>query len=133
MNKINLFLLIVISLIAICVDCYAGYFLFFMTAMPIGYYLSPILLLIIVISAPTIFIVSIINLFKFKKWAYYAFFIITVLMHLFLIGLDMYFLNTKIIKYLKIEQFIPIISLSFFVIYFMLPSTKSMFKYISKT
>lgn len=76
--------LIVISTIAVLIDCYAAYALFMMTAMPIGHYLSPFLLLFLVVSVPFAFIASIINLFRLKEWAYWVFFTLTVLLHSFL-------------------------------------------------
>jgi len=130
MSIIKLSGLIIITMIAVLIDCYAGYTLFLMTAMPIGYYLSPFLLLFIIISVPTIFIVSIINLFKFRKWAYYAFLVVTLLMHLFLIEEDVYyfFIKAKIKDSIGIEQFIPVASLTFFLIFFLLPVVRRRFK-----
>ncbi|MDD5501097.1 MAG: hypothetical protein PHH57_05350 [Candidatus Omnitrophica bacterium] len=127
MRKINLFLLVVITLTVICVDCYAGYFLFLMFAMPIGHYLSPFLLLFIVLSVPILFISSIVGLCKLRKWAYWIFFMMTLLMHSFLIEEDIYYLKIKEVRTLGVEQFFPIASLLIFVIYFLLPSTRKVF------
>ena len=127
MRKINLFLLVVITLTAICVDCYAGYFLFLMFAMPIGHYLSPFLLLFIVLSVPILFISSIVGLCKLRKWAYWIFFMMTLLMHSFLIEEDIYYLKIKEVRTLGVEQFFLIVSLLIFVIYFLLPSTRKVF------
>jgi len=127
MRKINLFLLVVITLTAICVDCYAGYFLFLMFAMPTGHYLSPFLLLFIVLSVPILFISSIVGLCKLRKWAYWIFFMMTLLMHSFLIEEDIYYLKIKEVRTLGVEQFFLIVSLLIFVIYFLLPSTRKVF------
>lgn len=120
--------LMIISTIAILIDCYAACTLFLMTAMPIGYYLSPFLLLFIVIAAPIIFIATVINLFKFKKWSYYTFFVSTSLLHYFLIHMDLYFLKIKAIKSISIEQSVPMLSLLLFVSFFLLPAVRKMFK-----
>jgi hypothetical protein len=120
--------LIIISVIAIFIDCYAGYGLFLMTAMPIGHYLSPILLLFLVVSVPITFIASIIGLFRFKKWAYRTFFTLTLLLHSFLIYIDIYDLTIKAIKRLEIQQIFPMVSLFVFVVYFLLPSVRKLFK-----
>ena len=111
--------LIIVSIIAILIDCYAGYALFLMTAMPIGHYLSPILLLVLTISVPITFIASIIGLFRFKKWAYRTFFILTLVLHSFLIYIDIYDLTIKAIKRLEIQQIFPMISFLIFLIYFL--------------
>jgi hypothetical protein len=115
-------------MVTISVNCYAGYALFLMTAMPIGFYLSPVLLLLIVVSVPVILTVTIINLFRLKKWAYYTFFILTLLLHSFLIEEDLYYLKIKAVRALEFKQFIPVISLLIFVIYFLLPSVRKLFK-----
>ncbi|MCK9432049.1 MAG: hypothetical protein M0R00_03715 [Candidatus Omnitrophica bacterium] len=127
MNKLNLFLLAAITLTAICVDCYAGYFLLFMFAMPIGHYLSPFLLLFLVLSVPILFISSIVGLCRLKRWAYWIFFILTLLMHSFLIEEDIYYLKIKEVRALGVEQFFPIAFLLIFVTYFLLPSTRKLF------
>lgn len=120
--------LIAVSLMAFVVDCYAGYALFLMTAMPIGHYLSPFLLLFLVISVPITFVASIIGLFRFRKWGYWIFFITTLLLHSFLIREDIYLLSIKAIKTFKTEQIMPIVSLFVSIIYFMLPYTRRLFK-----
>lgn len=120
--------LIIVSIIAILIDCYAGYALFLMTAMPIGHYLSPILLLVLTISVPITFIASIIGLFRFKKWAYRTFFILTLVLHSFLIYIDIYDLTIKAIKRLEIQQIFPTISFLIFLIYFLQSSVRRLFK-----
>ncbi|MDD3345664.1 MAG: hypothetical protein PHO34_04475 [Candidatus Omnitrophica bacterium] len=127
MRKLNLFLLVVITLTAICVDCYAGYFLFLMFAMPIGHYLSPFLLLFIVLSVPILFISSIVGLCKLKKWAYWIFFMMTLFPNLFLISIDIFDLLNNIIKFFKIQQIFLMSFFVVFVIYFLLPSTRKVF------
>jgi hypothetical protein len=128
MNTKILIGLVIVSIIAILVDCYAGYGLFLMTAMPIGFYLSPILLLFLVVLIPVIFIISIIGLFRFKKWAYRIFFIMTLLLHSFLIHTDIYHLTIRVIKRLEIQQIFPITFCLIFIIYFLLPATRRLFK-----
>ncbi len=125
--KINLFLLVIISLTAICIDCYAGYILLLMFAMPIGHYLSPLLLLFLVLSIPILFISSIVGLCRLKKWGYCIFFIMTAFFHSFLIYFDVYYLIKNIIKAFGAKQILPITSLAIFIIYFLLPSTRKLF------
>lgn len=120
--------LIIVSAMAILIDGYAGYGLFLMTAMPIVHYLSPILLLFLVVSVPTIFIASIINLFRFKKWAYWTFFVMTVALHSFLIYMDISDFTTKVIKRLEIQHIFPMVSLTVLVVYFLCPSVRRLFK-----
>ena len=127
MNTKALIGLIIVSAIAILVDCYAGYGLFMMTAMPIGHYLSPVLLLFLVVSVPILFIASIIGLFQLKKWAYWIFLVMTTVLHSFLIEEDIYYLTKKVIKNLEMQQIFPMISLSVFLIYFLRPSIRKLF------
>ena len=127
MHKINLFFLVLISLIAICVDCYAGYAMFLMFAMPIGHYLSPFLLLFLVISIPVTFISSVIGLFYLKKWAYWVFFAMTITLHSFLGYMYIFYVNIKAIKATELKWFFPLVSLSVFIVYFLLPSTRRLF------
>jgi hypothetical protein len=126
MNKINLFLLVVISLIAICVDCYAGYAMFLMFAMPIGHYLSPFLLLFLVLSVPIVFISSVIGLFYLKRLAYWVFFGMTVILHSFLVFFYIYDL-VKRYDVMGIKQVFLLAFFIVFTIYFLLPSTRSLF------
>jgi Zn-dependent protease with chaperone function len=126
--KINLFLLATISLIAICVDCYAGYVLLLMFAMPIGYYLSPWLLLFLVVSILTLFISSIVGLCRLKKWAYWVFFIMTMVSALFLLYIYIYIYSfTKKHFVLNFYQVSLLIFSVSFIIYFLIPSTRRMF------
>jgi hypothetical protein len=127
MNTRILIGLIIVSIMAILVDCYAGYGLFLMTAMPIGFYLSPMLLLFLVVSIPTIFIASVIGLFRFKKWAYWMFFALTFLLHSFLVCIYIYDL-VKGYDTLRIKHIFPMVSYLMFIIYFFLPSARRLFK-----
>lgn len=104
MNTKTLIGLIIVSAIAILVDCYAGYALFLMTAMPIGHYLSPILLLFLVVSVPILFIASIIGLFRFKKWAFRTFFALTLVLHSFLIYMDIFIFGLSIGAIKRLEM-----------------------------
>jgi len=81
--------LIIISVIAILIDCYAGYALFLMTAMAFGpdY---PFIYFTTVITLFILFTLSIMFFFKLKKWAYRTFFILTLLLHSFLILIYIY-------------------------------------------
>ena len=126
MNTKTLIGLIIVSAIAILVDCYAGYGLFMMTAMWLGVdftipYFSAVFLL------PIIFIVSIINLFRLKKWAYRTFLVMTTVLHSFLIYIYMSDLTKGLIKDLEIQQVFPMFSLSIFFIYFLRPSIRKLF------
>ena len=62
-----------------------------------------------------------------KRWAYWIFFILTLLMHSFLIEEDIYYLKIKEVRALGVEQFFPIAFLLIFVTYFLLPSTRKLF------
>jgi hypothetical protein len=127
-KKILSIILVIISLITIIVDCYAGYVLFLMTAMPIGFYLSPFLLLFIVVTIPIIFIASLVGLFKFRKWGYRIFFIITVFLHSFLVVIYIDYLHLKAIKPLELQYVFPMVYLLIFIIYFLLPPVRRLFK-----
>ncbi len=128
MNKINLFLLVIISLIAICVDCYAGYAMLLMFAMPIGHYLSPFLLLFLVLSIPVTFISSVIGLFYLKRWAYWIFFSMTLILATFLLYIYFYIYSlAEKHLVLNIQQIFITVFFIVFTIYFLLPSTRSLF------
>lgn len=129
MNTKTLIGLIIVSAIAILVDCYAGYALFLMTVMGLGVdftipYFSAVFLL------PIIFIASIIGLFRFKKWAFRTFFALTLVLHCFLIYMDIFIFGLSIgaIKRLEMQQIFPMISLLIFLIYFLHPSVRRLFK-----
>jgi hypothetical protein len=128
MNKLNVFLLVILSLIAIGVDCYTGYLLFLMLAMPIGHYLSPILLLLLVISMPTLYLFTIVNLFKLKRWAYWVFYIFTGLLASFLIYIYICIGGSSKKNFtLHFHQVGLIMFFLVFMAYFLLPSTRKMF------
>ena len=124
--------LIIVSIMAILIDCYAGYMLFMMTAMPIGHYLSPFLLLALVLFVPTLFIASIINLFRLKKWAYRVFFTLTFIFNLVLISLEIRYIYifslAKKRLVLETQQIFLIVSFLIFLIYFFRPSIRRLFR-----
>jgi len=128
MNKINLILLAIISFIAICIDCFTGYILLLMFAMPIGHYLSPLLLFFLVLLIPVLFIASVIGLFILKRWAYWIFFIMTLIFSGFLIFIDIFDFLHKIIKFFNFQQIFLMAFFIIFIIYFLLPSTRRIFK-----
>lgn len=127
MNVKTLIGLIIVSVVAISVDCYAAYYLFMMTAMPIMHYLSPFLLLFLIVSVPLLFIASIIGLFWLKKWAYWTFLVMTALLHSFLIYLFIFFLTINASEALEMRYLFPVISFLVFVIYFLRPSVRKSF------
>jgi len=121
--------LIIISLVAILIDCYAAYSLFLMTAMPLGHYISPFLVLLLVLTIPAIFIWSVVGLFKLRKWAYITFFSMTILFHLFLMYIDLYFMS-KVEGgfHLETPKIFLVISFLSFSIFFLSPPVKRLFK-----
>jgi len=118
--------LTIISIIAILIDCYAGYALFLMTAMPIGHYLSPILLLFFVVLIPALFISSIVGLFKFRKWGYFIFFVLTIILNSFLTYMVIYDLTKGYIN-IRFPQIFLIVFFLVFIIYFLRPSIRRLF------
>lgn len=118
--------LIIISIVAILMDCYTGRVFFLMLAMPIGFYLSPILLLAIVLFFPAIFISSIIGLFRLKRWGYYIFFTLTFIFSFLLLLRDIEYLVKKYIT-LGIPQIFLMVFFLTFTIYFLKPSTRKLF------
>ncbi len=76
--------LIIVSIIAVLMDCYAGYNFFLMMAMPMAYCLPAFLPLVIVLSTIVLFVSSIVNMFRLKRWAYRVFFVFTFILHFFL-------------------------------------------------
>ncbi len=75
--------LIIVSIIAVLMDCYAGYNFFLMMAMPMMVSLQ-YFSYVVVLGIPMLFIISVINLFRLKKWAYMMFFVFTFILHSFL-------------------------------------------------
>ncbi len=125
MHKINLFFLVLISLIAICVNCYAGYGLFLMTVMAYGADF-PLLYFSTVVLTLVLFIASIIGLFYLKRWARNIFVSITLFLSWGLLDVYLFQLRSKYIK-LGIWLVLFIVFIPVFVIYFLLPSTRRLF------
>lgn len=72
--------LIIVSIVAILMDCYTGYAFFLMTVMSLGPD-SPILYLSVCILILILFISSIIGVFKLKKWALNIFVTLTLVVN----------------------------------------------------
>lgn len=125
MHKMNYLLMITVGLIAIFIDCYAGWALFLMTVMAFGVdYTLPYFIL--VCSTPILFIYSIIGLFNLKRWGRNIFVVMTLLLSLGLLYVYLFELRWK---YIKLEAWL-ILFMAFiptFLIYFSLPSTRALF------
>ena len=126
-KKILIIILAIISLLAIMVDCYAGYALFLMTIMWLGVDFT-ILYFSSVLASLILFFFALIGLFKLKKWAYWVFFSMTLALHSFLVTEYLYFLSIKAIKSLGAGHILPMVSLFVFIVYFLLPPVRRMFK-----
>jgi len=128
MNKINLILLAIISFIAICIDCYAGYFVFLMTVMSLGsYYTIPYFSFVFLITI--LFVSSTIGICVLKKWAYRIFFTFTIISISFLLYIYVYIYSfTKKYFILNFYQIFLMAFFIIFIIYFLLPSTRRIFK-----
>jgi len=127
-NKIRIEL-VLISAIAILIDCYAARALFLMLAMAIGHYISPILVLLLALAVPAIFIWSVVNLFKFKRWAFITFFIMTILFHSFLIYIYLYIFSIAERRLLLgSPQIFLILFFLTFSIFFLSPPVRRLFK-----
>lgn len=133
MDKSKLFLLIVIIIISIPVNCLALYYLFLILAMPVGHYLSPWiffpLCLFLIFVVPVSFILTLVGLYEQKKWAYHTFFIITALLHSFLVFIFvwLHYLMSKRHHDLNFFQISFLVYFIIFVIFFILPSTRKFF------
>jgi hypothetical protein len=125
MNTKTLIGLIILSIVAILMDCYAGYALFLMTAMSIGpdypllYFGTVIILLIL-------FFASIIGLCKLKRWGYYIFVALTLVFNLPLLLMDIRYLIKGYIT-LGVPQIFLMVFFLAFSIYFLKPSTRKLF------
>lgn len=118
--------LIILSILAILMDCYAGRGFFLMLAMPTAVYLSPILFLAVSLFLLILFISSIIGLIRLKKWGYYIFFSLTFIFSFLLLLMDIEYLVKKYIT-LGVPQIFLMVFFLTFTIYFLKPSTRKLF------
>jgi len=130
MEKLNIAILVTLSLIALCIDCYSSYFLFLIFVFTIAHYLHLPLILIwfVILLVPAFFIFTIISLCKRKRWAFWTFFSVTAFLSLILLYIYV-FLYSFTKKNLALEPF-QIFLISFFIvftIYYLLPSTRRVF------
>lgn len=118
--------LIVLSIIAILVDCYAGRGFFLMTAMS-TLRDNSLLYFGIVLSILILFFGSVISLCKFKKWGYYIFFTLTFVFSFLLLLRDIEYLVKKYIT-LGVPQIFLMVFFLTFTIYFLKHSTRKLFE-----
>jgi len=128
MHKLNILLLILISLTALIIDCYSLYILCLMFSMPVGFYISPFLVWFLWLTVPIFFIYTIIGLFKKEKWAYWVFFVSSSFLMLFLLYLEFHYFMLKIFKKFNENQIFLLVFFIMFIIYYALNSTRRLFK-----
>lgn len=117
---------IILSIVAILMDCYAGRGFFLMTVMSMLVDNS-LLYFGIVLTLLVFFIASIIGLFRLKKWGYYIFFALTFVVSFLLLLMDIEYLVKKDIT-LEFPQVFLMVFFLTFVIYFIKSSTRKLFE-----
>ncbi len=117
--------LIMVTILAILMDCYAGRGLFLMTVMSIGpdY---PLLYLCTIIILSVLFIASVTGLCKHKRWGYNIFVALTLVFNFPLVLMDIKYLIKGYIN-LGIPQIFLMVFFLTFTIYFLKPSTRKLF------
>ncbi|MDP3731728.1 MAG: hypothetical protein Q8R31_01680 [Candidatus Omnitrophota bacterium] len=118
--------LIMLTIVAVLMDCYAGRGFFLMTAMSLWLDYS-LLYFGTVITLLMLFFASIIGLCKLRKWGYYIFFILTFIFSFLLLLMDIEYLVEKYIA-LELPQIFLIVFFLTFTIYFLKPSTRKLFE-----
>ncbi len=120
--------LIILSIVAILMDCYAGYAFFIMLARHTAVYVSPILFLATSLFLSVVFIIPIIGLFRLKRWAYNTFVMLTLIFNSLLLLMDMEYFIRKGYITLQAPQVFLIAFIVIFLFYFLKPSTSSLFE-----
>lgn len=126
MNTKTLIGLIMLTILAILMDCRAGYVFFLMLAMPTAVYLSPLLFIVVSLSLLILFISSIIGLFQLRKWAYNIFIMLTLIFNSLMSLIYIRDLRRGYNTFTNQLIFL-IIFVLIFTLYFLKPSTRKLF------